>query len=156
MTVPTLRALWITPGGDVVFSKRSTWFRSGALALVDLSGEQRTFRAPERRFLLGWRWSTTGGAAQDGAYTASTSRPCLPGSLRTRRHPWPVGQPHARERVFLLFVLVSAFAVWMSGSITWAVVAVGAVATVVFFDWYRMGHMQVLALPETHRSPWRR
>jgi hypothetical protein len=58
----------------------------------------------------------------------------------------------ARERVFLLFVLVTAFAVWMSGSITWAVVAVGAVATVVFFDWYRMGHMQVLTLPETHRD----
>ena len=54
--------------------------------------------------------------------------------------------------MFLLFVLVSAFAVWMSGSITWAVVAVGAVATVVFFDWYRMGHMQVLTLPETHRT----
>ena len=61
----------------------------------------------------------------------------------------------AREGVFLLFVLVTAFAVWMSGSITWAVVALSAVATVVFFDWYRMGHMQVLTLPRTHRDDGR-
>ena len=60
---------------------------------------------------------------------------------------WPTT---ARERVFLLFVVVTAFAVWMSGSIAWAVVAVGAVATVVLFDWYRMGHMQLLTLPRTY------
>ena len=62
---------------------------------------------------------------------------------------WPTTAP---ERVFLLFVVAAAFSMWMSGSITWAVVAVGVVSTVVLFDWNEMGHMQVLTLPRTQRD----